>query len=570
MSSSESKALWSKTTRIKLMIIIDTTFFLVELISGLLSHSLALTADAFHMLNDVISLVIGLWAVIASQKATTDEFTFGWVRAEILGAFFNAVFLIALCVSILLEAITRFFEPPEINNPKLILIVGATGLASNLLGFVILGGHGHDHGHDHDHDHDHDHEHGHSHDHDVEEGLRSTIADEQGAIGDCLPETVARRATLITERSSFDARTRCGDESTSRDDSNTRSNRTPAHSHSRSRDHHRRSSKTGHSRFASIEDMSIHPASFRQDIIAASFAASSSGVGITHDSDTEGSAILDDADANEQSPLLRNAKGNNHSYSSHHAPKRRRRDSSVHEGHNHNLPRKPGSKVGGHNHADMGMNAMVLHVLGDALGNVGVIITALIIWLTDWPGKYYADPAVSVFITLIILKTSIPLTVATSRVLLQATPENICIQDIRQDIERLPGVVSCHHIHVWQLSDTKIVASLHLQVSFPIDTHSGEKYMQLAKRARKCLHAYGIHSATIQPEFCVDQKHQHDGDAAALTLDGGVDGPSNVCLLECVEDCEEQGCCTIPETSSGSTTRRASESSHSAGSPHQH
>lgn len=315
--------------------------------------------------------------------------------------------------------------------------------------------------------------------------------------------------------------------------------------------------------------MSIHPSSFRQDIIAAGLSSSSVPV----DSDTSEDAAADsENEINEQSPLLKNAKGSNGSgairpHASH--PKRRsRRDSSVHDGHNHTLPPKPGKK-GGHDHGDMGMNAMVLHVIGDALGNVGVIVTALIIWLTDWPGKLYADPAVSLVITAIILKTSIPLTRATSRILLQATPENISVSDIRQDIEALPGVVSCHHVHVWQLSDTKVVASLHLQVSFPINTHSGAKYMQLAKRARKCLHAYGIHSATIQPEFCLDEEHLHDIDDSALTLDGAT---TDSCLLECIDDCAAQGCCPPAESSSkASSTRRASDSEHSqSGAGHQH
>lgn len=64
-----------------------------------------------------------------------------WRRAEILGAFFNAVFLIALCLSIILEAVTRLLDPPKISNSKLILIVGVFGLASNLAGFFVLGGH---------------------------------------------------------------------------------------------------------------------------------------------------------------------------------------------------------------------------------------------------------------------------------------------------------------------------------------------------------------------------------------------------------------------------------------------
>jgi zinc transporter 1 len=201
----------------------------------------------------------------------------------------------------------------------------------------------------------------------------------------------------------------------------------------------------------------------------------------------------------------------------------------------------------------MGMRAMVLHVIGDALGNVGVIITALIIWLTDWPGKYYADPAVSLFITLIILRSTIPLTVATAKILLQATPDHLIVEDIKADLEDIPGIVSCHHVHIWQLSDTQIVASMHIRVAFPITEEGGtERYMEVTRQAKKCLHAYGIHSATIQPEFQVgDFKGGLDGvdeegdDERGLAKDRARAG-SNACLLGCVDDCENEGCCVGP------------------------
>lgn len=496
-----------------------------------------------------------------------------WVRAEILGAFFNAVFLIALCVSIILEALTRFVEPPEINNPKLILIVGCAGLFSNLVGFFVLGGHGHSHGHGgHDHDHAHGeegHEHIHQHGHDEEQGLAYQAADEEAHVGGVMPEVVVRKASKGTKNSAASAdsarRIRFGDNTSSRDGSNTGSTTRL----SRGRDR-RRSSKSGHSRLASIDDMSIHPASFRQDIIAASMAASTTNEESDNDDSRNGNA-------DEESPLLKNG-GPSHGTldqeprrtRSCSVKKRERRDSSVHVGHNHTLPKKPSSGGGhGHSHGDMGMNAMVLHVIGDALGNLGVIITALIIWLTNWPGKLYADPAVSLFITAIILKTSIPLTRATSKVLLQATPEHISIPEIRQDIEALPGVVSCHHIHVWQLSDTKVVASMHLQVSFHIDSHSGEKYMELARRARKCLHGFGIHSATIQPEFCLDETLAHPANTLGLDGDGAAD--RDVCLLECIDNCDGPGCCEgVGASSRGSSTRRASDSDHSHSSPNRH
>ena len=514
-----------------------------------------------------------------SISAFAESVRLQFVRAEILGAFFNAVFLIALCVSIILEALTRFVEGSNIENPKLVLIVGCAGLFSNLVGFVVLGGHGHSHGHGHGDD-DHDHEHDHEHDHDgLEHGHTHDSANgaaHSHAAAETIPDVQIRRPTeeLAGQSGTEAARhIRFGEERHPRDESNTRCSKTSLQSRGRGK---RRSSKSGHSRFASIEDMSIHPASFRQDIIEASMAASGPGAEPTSESssDSEEAVQYNEDGPDEESPLLADVKSKHGTINAHASlsipPKRRRRDSSVHVGHNHTLP-KDSSKKGahGHSHGDMGMNGMVLHVIGDALGNIGVIVTALIIWLTDWPGKMYADPAVSLFITLIILKTSIPLTRATSRVLLQATPDHISIPEIRQDIEALPGVMSCHHIHVWQLSDTKVVASMHIQVSFPIDSDCGEKYMQLARRARKCLHGFGIHSATIQPEFCLDTKHRHAEDNVGLTLDGALDQPNpEVCFLECVDDCRAPGCCPGLESSSrGSSTRRASESSHSHHSP---
>lgn len=63
----------------------------------------------------------------------------------------------------------------------------------------------------------------------------------------------------------------------------------------------------------------------------------------------------------------------------------------------------------GHSHGSMNMQALLLHVLGDALGNVGVIATGLIIWQTTWEYKYYCDPVISLIITIIIFSSALPL-----------------------------------------------------------------------------------------------------------------------------------------------------------------
>ncbi|KAK8072568.1 hypothetical protein PG996_005916 [Apiospora saccharicola] len=581
---------WSKSTRIGIMLAIDVVFFLLELISGFIVGSLALQADAFHMLNDIISLLVGLWAVQVAKRQTTDKYSYGWLRAEILGAFFNAVFLIALCVSIILEAFTRMIDPPTIEQPKLILIVGCTGLASNLIGFFVLGGHGHSHGpgdHSHGDGHDHGHEHTHDHDnaHAAEEGrVYPNVADEEAPAMDALPHVALARATNGKDSKSPETvrRINFAEDASERSDGRSAGAKLDGRS---------RAGSLKHTRLQSIDDLNLYPSSFRQNIIDRSRTnlAESEGSSINDGSST----VNEESQVDESSPLVFK-NGNGDSISPHNSygagengqhkghsssrQSRGRRDSLEHHEHNHNKPRKPSKKGHGHNHDDMGMNAMVLHVIGDALGNVGVIVTALIIWLTEWPGKSYADPVVSLFITVIILRSAIPLTFATANILLQATPDNIDLQDIKEDIQALPGVITCHHVHVWQLSDTKIVASMHIQVAFPITEEGGEKYMALAKSARKCLHAYGIHSATIQPEFCVDQTCNHL-DASMMT-DGTLDGQAmancangegSACLLECVDDCVGQGCCAVPPSPNGdAASHKSGHSGHSHSNGHEH
>jgi zinc transporter 1 len=148
------------------MLSLTFTYFLVELIVGNITNSVALVADAFHMLSDVISLVIAIVAVRISKRRS-DINTYGWVRAEVVGANINTVFLIALCLTIVFDAIKRFLTPEVIKDVNLLLIVGSVGLGINIIGlFLFQGFHGHSHGGGGGSAHGHSHgkkSHGHSH-----------------------------------------------------------------------------------------------------------------------------------------------------------------------------------------------------------------------------------------------------------------------------------------------------------------------------------------------------------------------------------------------------------------------
>lgn len=196
----------TKTCRLICMICLTLTYFIVELVVGNLTKSVALVADAFHMLSDVISLIIGIVAVRFSKRHSEFN-TYGWVRAEVVGANINSVFLLALCLTIVFDAIKRFIEPEPIENVNLLLIVGSVGFGINLIGLCLFHGfHGHTHGsshghshhshrHSHDsneHSHDHGHEHGHAHAHNreqTESGIMSPAASPSTAENPCETHT---------------------------------------------------------------------------------------------------------------------------------------------------------------------------------------------------------------------------------------------------------------------------------------------------------------------------------------------------------------------------------------------
>ena len=130
------------------MMFLTTSYMIVELVVGNLTNSMALVADSFHMLSDIAALVIAFLSVRMAPKSWSKN-TFGWARAEVLGALVNAVFLVALCFSITVESMKRFYEPELIHNPQMILWVGTMGLIVNLIGLCLFHQHGSGHGHSH-------------------------------------------------------------------------------------------------------------------------------------------------------------------------------------------------------------------------------------------------------------------------------------------------------------------------------------------------------------------------------------------------------------------------------------
>lgn len=427
------------------MLSLTFIFFIVEVVVSRITSSLSMLSDSFHMLSDVIALVVALVAVRFAEKTqATNKNTFGWIRAEVMGALVNAVFLTALCFTIVLEAVERFTEPHEIDSPEVVAGVGAAGLLVNLLGLCLFhghagGGHGHSHG-----------GHGHSHGNKNKRGKNKT---KKAGNGSTLEET----NNLVGNHSS-----------------------------------------PGEARQ-------------RNEIVRKSSAE-----------------------------LQMN--GNTH---------------YEEMGHEHQHEHDSSSQLN--------MRGVFLHVLGDALGSVIVVVNALIftfVWKPCKAGetcinpcinshttdhqhvnhtlvdlsdghtvpslKYagpcwvlYMDPTLCLIMVTILLYTTYPLLKESALILLQTVPKQINMHRLNERLLSLDGVLAIHELHIWQLAGSRIIATAHIKC------HDPTSYMEVAKRIKDFFHDEGIHATTIQPEFVTFNSESRD----------------SLCELSCRTQCAPKLCC---------------------------
>ena len=128
------------TRALRITLALTAGFTVVEVVGGIVAGSLALLADAAHMLSDNAALGIALWAAWLAARPAGPSRTFGYRRAEILAALFNGVTLVAISIWIFVAAADRLGDPPEVEA-GLMLAVAVGGLAVNLIAARVLHSH---------------------------------------------------------------------------------------------------------------------------------------------------------------------------------------------------------------------------------------------------------------------------------------------------------------------------------------------------------------------------------------------------------------------------------------------
>lgn len=215
--------------------------------------------------------------------------------------------------------------------------------------------------------------------------------------------------------------------------------------------------------------------------------------------------------------------------------------------------------------SQLNMRGVFLHVLGDALGSVIVVVTAIIftfVWqpciegetcmnpcinshstdhqhvnhtlvdLVEGPTMLamkfagpcwvlYLDPTLCIIMVCILLYTTYPLLKESALILLQTVPKQINMHRLNERLLTLEGVLAIHELHIWQLAGSRIIATAHIKC------HDPTSYMEVAKRIKDFFHNEGIHATTIQPEFVTFSSESRD----------------SLCELSCRTQCAPKLCC---------------------------
>ncbi|KAJ0111967.1 hypothetical protein Patl1_02670 [Pistacia atlantica] len=430
-----------KSRKIALFLLINTGYMVVEFVAGFMSNSLGLISDACHMLFDCGALAIGLYASYISRLPANNQFNYGRGRFEVLSGYVNAVFLVLVGALIVLESLERILDPQEISTNSL-LTVSIGGLVVNVIGLIFFHEeHHHAHGggscsHSHSHSHSHAHSHSHSH-HDHQHSH-----DQEG-------HSKHQECISISHGSSE----KC---CSLKDDHHGNFHATYQH------DHHEGTHKQELPRGHAHEDLSH---------------------GHDHHDHSHGHDHHDQSHEHDH---------HDHSHGRDHHD----HQSLLHissrslQNHSNEEPQKHR-----HQHIDHNMEGIFLHVLADTMGSVGVVISTLLIKYKGW---LVADPACSIFISVLIVSSVIPLLRNSAELLLQRVPRahELDLKEALNDVVKVKGVCGIQNLHVWSLTNTDVVGTLHLHISKETD-----KAFTKAQVSH-ILHDAGIKDLTLQVE-CV-------------------------------------------------------------------
>ena len=441
-------------------IVMTFAFMLLEGWFAIVAGSLAMLGDAAHMLSDAAAFAVSLAALKIARRGPTMRHTYGLARLEVVGALASTLALWAVTAGLVIEAVRRikayFAGDAEPVDGKLMVILGCFGVTTNICMERILGAHSHGIGggkceHEHDHGGHHDEEaghgghgdHGHGGHHNPLHGdaLGAHRGGDHKAHGH---EAHGHAAEAHGHDAGHDGC--CGGDHGSNGD------------HASGHDHEAHGHKPhGHAEKAHDHDAPAHKPHASEE--------HGHDAGHAHSAHAHEEAKDDHGGHDHAKTPLGSKRGYSAIATDHGPPKTAKRSLNI--------------------------DAAYLHVLGDLLQNLGVILAGAVIWAK--PTWQVADPLVTLFFAGIVVKTTFGFVGQTVNILLEGAPANVDVTGLRTALRDVDGVGDVHDIHVWELTADKPVMSCHVLLK------EGALLDEVLMRCQDvCADGFEIDHATIQ------------------------------------------------------------------------
>mmetsp|Transcript_18714 Transcript_18714/g.22991 ORF Transcript_18714/g.22991 Transcript_18714/m.22991 type:complete len:546 (-) Transcript_18714:33-1670(-) len=151
-----------------------------------------------------------------------------------------------------------------------------------------------------------------------------------------------------------------------------------------------------------------------------------------------------------------------------------------------------------HNHKNLNIKGVFLHILADALGSIAVIVSSLLIKYTDSVFNLYIDPTCTLVMILIILSQAVPLVKQSMMILLDKCPNNIDYDNICKELNNIRGVLNIHDLNIWNVKPDYTIGLVHLIVD---NNHTQKNKMPILDEAKIIFHNYNIHYSVVQIEY---------------------------------------------------------------------
>lgn len=150
---------------------------------------------------------------------------------------------------------------------------------------------------------------------------------------------------------------------------------------------------------------------------------------------------------------------------------------------------------------NLAMHGVFLHVLGDLMGSIVAIVSALVQKFVTHPLAHLIDPITTILMVIIIVSAAVPLLKSTIQILVQTIPEGISLDALRECVLNVDDVLGVHDLHVWTFTDETIIGHCHVVICNPSGTIDQTRHCRIMKDIKSVFHSLEIHNVTIEVEY---------------------------------------------------------------------